>query len=215
MKHSDFLKKQVFGKSRPIQPLIRIYCEGETEVAYFNQLRLEYRLNLDPIPKDEKQRELIKFVDEQIDNNKISFKDNNFDSVWCVIDVEKSKDYWEKHISEIRLFSDNKNKFVIVSNPCFELWLLLHFKYTTRSCTGQELEEELSKLLKEKYKKPDSVTRFKEKFITLENISLAIANSKKLIAFHNKEGRDAFAFQSNPCTSMHFLAEKIIELKKI
>lgn len=45
-----------------------------------------------------------------------------YDQVWCVVDVDD-----HGRIPEFRQRADRENIFVAVSNPCFELWLLLHF----------------------------------------------------------------------------------------
>jgi hypothetical protein len=54
-------------------------------------------------------------------------KDKGYDKVYCVIDQDKH-DYF---LAALKTAQEN-NIAVIVSIPCFEYWLLLHFEYTTR-----------------------------------------------------------------------------------
>jgi hypothetical protein len=211
MKRSNFLKKQLFSKDRSIHPLIRIFCEGKTEKEYFELLRIKYRLNIEITPKDEKQDKLIDFVEKDIKDMSLDSKD----SVWCLIDVENNKEYWvnSRVSSKIKNFSNNKNKFVIISNPCFEIWLLSYFLYSTKKTSLEELEKSLSKLLDEKYKKIPSITKNSSLFMDFNKISLAIVNSKKLIKYHKQENRDIYNFESNPSTNMHELIDFLL-LKK-
>jgi hypothetical protein len=46
---------------------------------------------------------------------------DDFDQVWCVVDVDEFQDLPEA----VRCAAENGIELV-VSNPCFELWLLLH-----------------------------------------------------------------------------------------
>ncbi len=68
-------------------------------------------------------------------------KDDNlsFDEVWCVFDVDDHPDL--KNALEM---ARNNNIRVALSNPCFELWLLLHF----RESPGAQTRQAIQKLLK-------------------------------------------------------------------
>jgi len=46
-----------------------------------------------------------------------------FDAVWCVFDRDD-----HPHVPEALTMAANNNMEVALSNPCFELWLLLHLK---------------------------------------------------------------------------------------
>ncbi|WP_278319566.1 RloB family protein [Clostridium tepidiprofundi] len=59
------------------------------------------------------------------------------DRVWCVFDVDinyNTNRAIQSKIEEIQKAKKiaDKNKIKLgISNPCFELWYLLHFEYTT------------------------------------------------------------------------------------
>jgi hypothetical protein len=52
-------------------------------------------------------------------------KDDNlaFDSVWCVFDVDE-----HPRVADAREMARDNGIDLAISNPCFELWLLLHFR---------------------------------------------------------------------------------------
>ena len=131
-------------KSRPQKDLKRrqsfkapnkaelIVCEGSaTEPQYFNALRRKLRLHaiqIDVVSTD--KSEPIDVVEYAISKKKDGAKEGlPYSKVWCVIDVEipphKTLDKaWEKAATE----SDFE---LILSNPFFEYWLLLHFEKIT------------------------------------------------------------------------------------
>jgi hypothetical protein len=50
---------------------------------------------------------------------------SGYDELWMMIDVDR---WGEKKLSEVGALCSQKNYELAVSNPCFELWLLLHLK---------------------------------------------------------------------------------------
>lgn len=46
-----------------------------------------------------------------------------FDAVWCVFDIDEHPD-----VANAKKMARDNGIHVAVSNPCFELWLLLHFR---------------------------------------------------------------------------------------
>jgi hypothetical protein len=108
---------------------VLILCEGKkTEINYFESLRKHLKLssiNIEVL--DTKQTtpdSLLKKAKELYNNSK---KDRNvFDRVYIISDKDKHTRY-----------SDIKNNikppfYFIYTEPCFEYFLLLHFKQTTK-----------------------------------------------------------------------------------
>jgi hypothetical protein len=52
---------------------------------------------------------------------------DDFDEVWCVVDVD------EFDVAAAIRQSDGRGIQLAISNPCFEVWLLLHFSDCTAS----------------------------------------------------------------------------------
>ena len=54
---------------------------------------------------------------------------SEIDEFWCFFDVEWPQNH--PNLKRARAFADKSKVNVAVSNPCFELWLLLHFQDQT------------------------------------------------------------------------------------
>lgn len=111
--------------------LIIIATEGkDTERIYFTALADAYsnpRVHVHVLkrPKDEEQNSSPAHVLGQINAYKKNYELEADDELWLVID----KDHWtESMISGVALECE-KDPFMnlALSNPCFELWLMLHF----------------------------------------------------------------------------------------
>ena len=85
------------------------------------------------IAKELKNRALIRAKREGDDNLA-------FDSVWCVYDVDD-----HPHVHEAREMAVANGIELAISNPCFELWLLLHF----RDSPGMQQRDTLGTMLKQ------------------------------------------------------------------
>src|SRR5277367_1637370 len=127
-KRNDSLRRG--GPFRKVKRRILIVCEGiVTERYYFNDLRIQTKslveLRIEPggIPKTlvERAVEFKKAAEKAATRG----KDDNlrYDSVWCVFDVDE-----HPFLAEAQQKADANGVKVAVSNPCFELWALLHFQ---------------------------------------------------------------------------------------
>lgn len=68
-------------------------------------------------------------------------QDDDFDSVWIVVDVDD-----HAHFDELFRRAEQSGVRVVVSNPCFEIWLLWHLQDHRRSDTGKTLQKVLKGL---------------------------------------------------------------------
>jgi hypothetical protein len=107
-----------------------IVCEGEvTEKRYFEHARrllrslieLEISAGGDPKALVERAAEIKRKSDEMASRQ----KDDNlrYDRVWCVCDVDE-----HPRLRDARQQARDNGINMAVSNPCFELWALLHFQ---------------------------------------------------------------------------------------
>lgn len=109
------------AKSRPPRSVILIVCEGATEEAYFRAIKEHYRhattLNMEitRAPHSDPVR--------VVEKGKWLNKGKDYDRVYCVVDGDKP-DRIEMARKRIETRDDLD---LIVSTPCFEVWLLLHF----------------------------------------------------------------------------------------
>lgn len=133
----------------------------------------------------------------------------DFERVYCVFDGDT--DQVKAAVGEIASSPEGRagKWHSIVSTPCFEVWLCLHFQYATSpigSGGGKSAGDATVKALKAHlpgYKKGDSGI-----FQLLhDRLPRALANAKKL------ERHNASTRSSNPATAVHLLVDYLCKLK--
>ena len=155
------------------QRFIRVVTEGKkTEPRYLNSLRAAgFRLSVDKfgVPVSDFMKWLRR-------SDKRPLKelgwDPKLDTLWYVCDVDGTD---TAVLMELIELARKINGRIAISNPSFELWLLLHFEDAPKSTAQHLLEKKLSKLLGEKYSKMDFDT---SKFAG--NIDEAVTRAKRL-----------------------------------
>ncbi|MGH3972019.1 MAG: RloB family protein [Pseudonocardiaceae bacterium] len=123
-------------------------CNGNsTEPTYFHELKRSLRNSAVKVKIAKKTlapEGLVKFASEI---TKCSGDD--FDQVWCVMDFD------DFDFERAKARAENFHVQLAVSNPCFELWLLLHHrKCTAPLCDEKHARHQLRKYVPE-YKKND------------------------------------------------------------
>lgn len=175
------------AKHEPQRPVILIVCEGQTEEAYFRSIKEHYRhattLNMeitraphsDPVRVVEKGKGLNKGKD--------------YDRVYCVVDGDKPD-----RIALAQQHTGARDDLdLIVSIPCFEVWLLLHFE---RSDAPFAACAEACDRLREHHRLPDYAKGLRYDFTPLtDRIDAAIDNAEWL----------ATRRLDNPATDIHRL----------
>ncbi|MCX5502228.1 RloB family protein [Streptomyces sp. NBC_00053] len=135
---------------RPEQRRFLIYCEGAcTEDQYFKGLRTDLRSLPVAICLGGEHGEPKSLVRAAIDHQKraphsAGDRWTEYDEVWCVIDVEAPVPH-EGLTAALKLARQHGVE-VALSNPCFELWLLLHFKDMSGYCTSAAAQRALERL---------------------------------------------------------------------
>lgn len=128
---------------------VLIVTEGETEANYFNELCQAARLSatqaqpacaasddgtkVTPSEDGSAPRSVLRCAERLYDASEEG--GDPYDHVYCVIDRDSHSDF-DETLSRIDDLSRQKRKAkpfaAIVSYPCFEYWLLLHFTYTRK-----------------------------------------------------------------------------------
>jgi len=117
-----------------VEPRTRmlICCEGEvTEPSYLNGLKGELRIRLvhiEVVPGGANPKTLVDYAVEkkrEAERQARREKDDNlkYDELWCVFDVDA-----HEYVPEAKQKAEANKIELAISNPCFELWLLLHFQ---------------------------------------------------------------------------------------
>ena len=111
--------------------LVIIATEGtNTEPAYFNDMvspRYFYnpRIHVEVLQREEKASApeyIIRLLDEFRSQYKLK---PGLDELWLVLDTDR---WGDAKLSSIGMLCHQKDYKMAVSNPCFELWLLLHHR---------------------------------------------------------------------------------------
>ena len=202
-------KRNKSGK-RQVNKKISILCEGakdKSESAYFKKLKNHYCFasrEIEIIIEDTKVntgRELVSKAIKLIDK---AYKD--IDEIWVVYD----KDGYTQHQEAFRL-AKSKNINIAFSSISFEMWILLHFDYTSRPfAKSEDIISYLHKKYKFTYQKNDS-----EIFSSIKNnIQQAIENAKKLDKFEKENNPNSPLYELNPYTDVYKLIEEILKFQK-
>ena len=190
--------------SRSPQKRVLVVCEGEsTEPNYFNALKDRFQLNTLEIEAT-KGVDPSKLVD--MASKKADLEESNgekFDSVYCVFDRDSHPqfDQASKRARDLRFK-------LARSWPCFEFWLLLHFRFTRASYGPKGRASPCDVCIRDlrkhlpNYSKGDPST-FDSLYGRLQQ---AIANARKASADAADTDED------NPSTEVHELVEHLREL---
>ena len=135
--------------------------------------------------------------------------------VWCVTDVDvdpNTPGNIPARNAQLKEFAEKakENGFKIaLSNPCFELWFLLHFEYTTGHMQNFEAVKQrlaVPTFLSNYEKNKDVYPQLKDKLET------ALQNAKQLESHYEEQGITDFLNVSvNPYTGVWELVQFIKE----
>jgi len=127
------------SKNIPINSLW-IFCEGETERNYFNQLKAEERirgLKIRPkLAEDKKIKDMVDYSIKHLEHNRDYLEG---DIVVYVFDRDENTNEDFKLVKAMDFITDPKLQ-LILSNPCFEFWILSHFELYTQSIEPKKLK---------------------------------------------------------------------------
>lgn len=123
------------GTATEAQTIV-IVCEGEkTEEIYFNGVRKEYRL----------ATARIKFIGLGADPLTVVKRAEelkpDYDHAWAVFDVESAGHHGLRHSSLEAAIARAYRVGIhcAISHPCFELWLILHFRLQTAYLSNDDV----------------------------------------------------------------------------
>lgn len=206
---SDLARKRA---KRASYDRVLIVCEGsKTEPLYLRELIDELKLNSANVEVDgscgSSPVNIVKYAKKRYSQEKK--KGDPFDRVFCAFDKDTHAHY-DQPLNEIANSKPKKVFQAINSVPCFEYWLLLHFKFTTKQWTSTGSKSPCESLIKDlkqylpDYSKGDSGLYEK---LRGKKTNLAIENSKRALLQAQNGKTD------HPTTKMHELVEYLQKLK--
>lgn len=189
------------------RPRILVLCEGQvTEPQYLDALRREQENRLVDVeiddeggaPKTLVERAAIRKKNSEEEARHAHDENLKYDEVWCVFDVDEHP----KLPDAKQQARDNGIKLAI-SNPCFELWLLLHF------CEQHAHIERkaVAALLK------NHIPGYR-KYAPFEALRDGYTEAVKRAQQLDKQHSDVDTQDGNPSTNVYRLTERIREYGK-
>jgi hypothetical protein len=176
------------SKNKLVNPTFFVFCEGETEEAFVSHLRTKYRLSIVIKPK-------IAGCDisgRKIANIKKQHSTHPKDKDYLLYDLDR-KDTVER-LQKI-------NATLIGSNPCIELWFLLHCCSQNSTISTDECLKKLKQNIKQ-YKKGAIDDALKKKMAETECRNKAAERAKSL------------KWPENPSTNVHQIIEDLEHVRK-
>jgi hypothetical protein len=166
---------------------VAIVGDGQTERIYFDNVRDTDRPgNLAIFPDSPKKIGNYKGVLTRAEQ-----LSQDYDRVYALIDHDKViHDNQQQAYAAAKKKIESIGVIVLENNPCFELWLLLHFVYTTKLFSDCDEVSELLKSHIPNYSKSEKFLAKAELYKKYKDrISIhAIPNAKRLEA--NRAGQD-------------------------
>jgi len=207
-------------ETRNQRSLIIIACEGEkTEKYYFESWfrRLQTTKQISPrscVIAPHIHTNPTGVLKDLVNYSKDGLSYADFEHRWIVIDRDPERTNGGGHTLEdfnnaLQQAERKKTKVSVAwSNPCFELWYLLHFCYRDTSIDRDELPSLLNRYLGCVYQK-NARDLFNK---TITHITSAIRNAKSLN--ETRISGKISADKANPCTTVYELVEELLELEK-
>ena len=210
MRDKEYSRKSKLKSKRLAPANYLIVCEGkQTEPNYFNGLKKKinekYGNKVDVlIPNIEVKgtgkntTDLVNYTDKFV-----NYSNKRYGQIWVVFDKD---DYPDKQFNQA---IKNSSFNIAWSNPCFEIWILLHLKkvinFVPKDKILNELDKEFKKYGLGNYRKNDK--NIFKKISKDDNLNKAITNAKKL----NDKFKDEEPSKSNPMTTVYKIVEDLKE----
>ena len=196
-------------KSRklPPKPIFLITCEGKTEKVYFDEIRIKKRIVKDRIKifdsvgcKGTDPLNLVSCAKAKRRELKQT-TGIDYDQVWCVFDCDD-----HNNINAAMNKAKANNVSIAFSNPCFEIWPLIHFKEQMAYIRRDHVLRELKRNgYLPNYNKGDNGL-----FGILEDrLPVAIGRAKAQRDFHKNNQRNT---TENPSTNIDEIVALLMEL---
>jgi hypothetical protein len=125
------------GVSRRARNVVLVVTEGETERKYFNGFKkrdcdVEIKV---PNSRPTDALNLVKFCVNQMKQNGLDLEEG--DVAICAFDILGND---ASHLEEAFSMAESNGIILALSNPCFELWYLLHFREVDHKVNCKEAE---------------------------------------------------------------------------
>ncbi len=200
------VKPRNTGRRAP-KPILLLVAEGHnvTETLYFKQFQKQHALyNIKIItPGSVTDPEgMLEKLEKYWLRNELDFMKGDRGFVVLDLDCDDKK---AKLIEKLE--ASSKIAQFVVSNPCFEIWFLLHYKYTTHVyLSGAEVIRDLRNYIAD-YEKNKDISK-----LLSDKTETAFQNAIKLTRHYDKLGYKWPSNKGNPRTDVPVIINAIKEL---
>lgn len=187
------------------KPVMLIIAEGKnkTESLYFDSFKRQeslYSIQILKAGSRTDPAQLMNIVDEAWDSYELDAISG--DVAYVVVDLDLSEEK-AKQIRRIDKLKPHIN--FIVSNPCFEVWFLQHYRYSTRPFISSDAVINELKHYLPNYKKNSNVA-----LVINDMVNNAIRNIRKVSEHFLALGYKWPSVDMNPWTDAYKIIEQII-----
>ncbi len=175
--------------SRKIKPTFYIFCEGETEEAYVNMLKRNYRVSTVKIKTNVSGSKISKkYIDNYLKDKTVDPSDTTF----LLYDGDL--------LDILSTLESIPKTTLLITNPVVEFWFLLHFKEIHSFISVEQCLKELKKFWVD-YKKGSLTDKQKR--------SLSDNQSKAIERVQGKSD-----YRKNPSSTLYKLIEQFESVGK-
>ncbi len=172
---------------------ILIITEGYVEESYFKAINNFYKKNyrekiieIKPVCSGygTDVRNIIRFATDE----KKKYDSKEFKSIWCVFDTDTGNNT-ETNLLEGLSQAYKKKIKIAISNPCFEVWILMHYIRTSSLIPNGQKAKTILKTKIQNYDSSENYFQVNEDVfneLLLERLSEAITNAEIIDKEHNK-----------------------------
>lgn len=198
--------KRTTGTRKPA-PVIKVFCEGKTEKLYLESLARHLRrtgvsvtiVGQQGVPSTiaRKARDATRELEAKARRARGGFADNF--EVWAVFDRD------EHHCFDAAIQQCKANQIGLAwSNPCVELWALLHFRDQTAWIHRASCQRELSSVMPG-YDHDKGAT-----FVVEQMTDTARAQARRRAIVLHRRADDAQCETQNPTTALWKLVDVLL-----
>lgn len=181
-----------------------LFLEGQkTENDYFRYVRQKLRDSLIVLEISGERGDPLGLVEAAVLKRNQAFReaqrqrDDNlkYDQTWCVVDVDS-----HPRLQEAKVLAEAESIGLAISNPCFEIWPILHFRSHGGYLASYAQAREVLKRHIPDYDKGLDCTHLAGGY------EVARDRATVLLARHEENGKPG----GNPSTTVHHLLEAIL-----
>lgn len=193
------------GSPQPPGKRLIVATEGKvTERRYVSSLRARFRIPneaIDIVRHDSTDPlGIVRALGAEVHKQKSAkkFQVNAGDQAWAIFDVDEHRQVNEENFTKALALGQKIGAHFALSNPSFELWILLHFRYHSANIDRHTAVREVRKHLPDY----DKTLPHDEAQKLASLVDTAIRYSVQLEKRNKEPGRRECSWP-NPCTYFH------------